>query len=97
MLESLFIKVTYLKVCNFIKKKLQHRRFPVILQTFQEHLFQKTSDDLGWTIDSVIEQNVNILKYKPLRNSSYIKLPKELNHSRKHSLHIQNTGNKKML
>ena len=37
----------------------------------------------GWTIGSVIEQNINISKYKPLSGSSYIKLPKELNHSRK--------------
>ena len=34
-------------------------------------------------IDSVIEQNANFSKYKPLSGSSYIKLPKELNHSRK--------------
>ena len=35
--------VRHLKACNFIKKRLQHRCFPVILQTFQERLFQKPS------------------------------------------------------
>ena len=34
-------------------------------------------------IDSVIDQNINISKYKPLAGSSYIKLLKELNHLRK--------------
>ena len=29
VLESLFIKVAVLKVCNFMKKRLQHRPFPV--------------------------------------------------------------------
>ena len=29
MLESFFIKVVGLKVCNFIKKRLQRRYFPV--------------------------------------------------------------------
>ena len=33
----------------------------------------------GWTIDSAIEQNLNVSKYKPLSVSSYIRLPKELN------------------
>ena len=44
MLESLFNKVEDLKTCNFIKKRLQHRCFPVkfckFLRTFffTEHL-----------------------------------------------------------
>ena len=29
MLESLFNKLAGLQACNFIKKRLQHRRFPV--------------------------------------------------------------------
>ena len=34
----------------------------------------------GWTIDSVIEKITNVSKYKPLSGSSYIIVPKELNH-----------------
>ena len=37
----------------------------------------------GWIIDSVIDHNINISKYNPLADSSYIKLPKELDHPRK--------------
>ena len=29
-----FFKVLYLKACNFIKKRLQHRRFPVTIAKF---------------------------------------------------------------
>ena len=34
MLESLFNKVVDLKVCNFIKKRHQHRCFPVKFDKF---------------------------------------------------------------
>ena len=34
----------------------------------------------GWIIDYVVDLTVNIAKYKPLSGSSYIKLPKELDH-----------------
>ena len=34
MLESLFNKVASLKACNFIKKRFQHRRFPVNIEKF---------------------------------------------------------------
>ena len=34
MLKSLFNKVTVLRACDFIKKSLQHRCFPVIIAKF---------------------------------------------------------------
>ena len=37
----------------------------------------------GWIIDSVIDHNINILKRNLLAGSSYIKLPKILNHPKK--------------
>ena len=42
-----------------------------------------------WIIDSVIDHNINIAKYNPLTGSSYIKLPKELNHPKKGVINIQ--------
>ena len=44
----------------------------------------------GWIIDSVIHHTISISKYNLLARSSYIKLPKELDHSRKGLLDIQN-------
>ena len=35
----------------------------------------------GWIIDIAIDHNISISKYNPLVGSSYIKLPKELDHS----------------
>ena len=44
----------------------------------------------GWIIDSVINHTISISKYNPLAGSSYIKLPKELNHPRKRLINIEN-------
>ena len=37
----------------------------------------------GWIIDSVIDHTVNISKCNSLASSSYVKVPKELDHSKK--------------
>ena len=44
----------------------------------------------GWINYSVIEHDINISKYNPSAGSSYINLPKELNHPRKDLINIQN-------
>ena len=48
-------------------------------------------------IDSVTERSIKISKYKPLSGSSYNKLSKELNHSRKSFINIQNTDDNEYL
>ena len=45
---------------------------------------------MGWVIDSIIDHSINISKYNLLAGSSYIKLPKELDHPRKRLINIQN-------
>ena len=47
----------------------------------------------AWIIDLVIDYIINTLKHNPLAGSSYIKLPKELNHSKKALINIQNFDN----
>ena len=46
--------------------------------------------DSDWITDSVIAYDINISKYNPLDVSSYIKLPKELNHPKKGFINIKN-------
>ena len=43
----------------------------------------------GQTIDSVIDENISVSKDNSLAGSSYIKLPRELNHRRKVLINIQ--------
>ena len=49
----------------------------------------------GWIIDSVIDHNISISKYNLLAGRNYIKLPKELNHSGKGLINIQNINDNK--
>ena len=44
-----------------------------------------------WIIDSVTDHTISISNHNPLAGSSYIKLPKESDHSRKGWIGIQNT------
>ena len=43
VLGPLFNKAAGLQVCNFIKKRLQHRCFPVIIANFLRILILRTS------------------------------------------------------
>ena len=49
--------------------------------------FEKGSD---WISDLVLNGKINISKYNALAGSSYIKLPKELDHPKKGLFNIQN-------
>ena len=52
---------------------------------------QKSSGKVsGWNIDFVIKHHINILKYNFLAGSSYIRLRKKIDHSRKRLIYIQN-------
>ena len=52
---------------------------------------------MDWVIDLVINPNTNISKYNPLAGSSYVKLPKESNHSKKDLINIQNINDNECL
>ena len=43
-----------------------------------------------WIVNLVIDHIINISKYNPLGGSSYVKLPKELDHPKKILINIQN-------
>ena len=45
----------------------------------------------------MIEQNIDVSRCNPLSGNSYIKLPKELNQSRKGLINIQNIDDNKCL
>ena len=48
----------------------------------------------GWIIDSVIDHTISVSRYNPSAGSSYIKMPKELDHARKDLINIQNDNSK---
>ena len=50
------------------------------------------SEGLGWTIDKIDSNNINIDVYQPLHGSSYIDLPDELKNSRNRLINIKKQG-----
>ena len=51
------------------------------------------SEGSGWTVESVDNQYLNVVKYEPIKGSSYIKLPQELIHSSKGLINMKNEDN----
>ena len=51
------------------------------------------SEGTGWTVQSVDNHYLNIVKYKPIKGSSYIKLPTELRNSAKGLINLKNEDN----
>ena len=51
------------------------------------------SEGSGWTVESIDDQHINIVKYKPLKGSSYIELPSEFRNPAKGLINLQNNDN----
>ena len=54
---------------------------------------QWISEGSGWTIESVDNHYLNIVQYEPMKGSSYIKLPEELNNPKKGLINLKNNDN----
>ena len=51
------------------------------------------SEGSGWTIQSVDNHYINVVKYEPIKGSSYIKLPTELRNNAKGLINMKNEDN----
>ena len=54
-----------------------------IYSTIMTKIWKYEVEGSGWTTDSMIQQNINVSKYKLLSDTNYIILPKELYNSQK--------------
>ena len=68
------------------------------IQASQQQILNKIaqwiSEGSGWTIQSIENHYINIVNYSPLKGSSYIKLPQELQNSAKGLINMKNKDNK---
>ena len=64
--------------------------FESIYNMIISSIWKSLGKGLGWIVDSVVNHTNVILKYKPLAGSSYIKLHKVSNHSKKGLINNQN-------
>ena len=62
-------------------------------QNILNQISQRISEGSGWTIQSVDSHYLNIVKYKPMKGSSYIHLPYELRNSAKGLINMKNEDN----
>ena len=62
-------------------------------QNILNQISQWISEGSGWTVQSVDSHYLNIVKYKPMKGSSYIQLPYELRNSAKGLINMKNEDN----
>ena len=63
------------------------------IETILNKIASWISEGSGWTIQSVDNHYLNIVKYQPIRGSSYIQLPAELRNSAKGLINLKNKDN----
>ena len=59
MLKSLFNKLIGVQACNFTKKILQHRRFPMNIANFKNTYFEKHLQTAGSDSDYILHRKLN--------------------------------------
>ena len=80
------------KLAPFIQTQKQKQLLMKVTRLFDD-LFESIyttiiSNILNSIIDSVIDLIINISKYNTVTGSSYIKLPKELDHPKKYLINV---------
>ena len=71
--------------------------FQAIYTTITVNIQKSLGKGSSWNIDSVIDHIISVSKYNPLAGSSYIKLPKELDHPRRSLINVENTDDNECL
>ena len=63
-------------------------------QIILNKIAQWVSEGSGWIVESVDSHYLNVVEYKPMKGSSYIELPTELQHSKKGLINMKNKDDK---
>ena len=90
------IKTAYFNSSTFAitNENELHEELQLSKQQIINKIAQWISKGSGWTVESVNNHYINIIKYNPLNGSSYIKLPQELKNSAKQLINMKNEDNK---
>ena len=72
---------------KFLKKYNYH------FNRFFKKIGSGLNEGSGWIIDSVDIHYLTVVKYRPMKGSSYIKLPSELQHHMKGLINLKNSDN----
>ena len=76
---------------------INNSEVPGSLELSQQQILNKiaqwSSEGSGWTIQKVDNHYINIVKYRPMKGSSYIELPPELRNNAKGLINMKNEDN----
>ena len=84
MLIRVIFKTAYFnsKAKAIINKNEINESIQISNQKISNGIAVWLSEGSGWTMESIDDQYINIVKYKPLKGSPYIELPPELRNPR---------------
>ena len=88
--DETIIKTAYFN-CNTFT--ITNEELQLSKQQIINKIAQWISEGSGWSIESVDNHYINIVKYNPLKGSSYIKLPQELRNNAKGLKSMKNEDN----
>jgi len=71
-----------------------NQKLEVAGEEILERIAKWLSKSSQWVVDEILHHFINIASYIPLRGNSYIQLRKELRHSMKGLINLQNDDNK---
>ena len=93
--EERFIKTAYFnsKPQTITNDKQIELALSLSKQEILNYVAVWISEGSGWTIESIDDHYLNVVKYEPMKGSSYIKLPTELRNSAKGLINIKNEDN----
>ena len=93
--DELVIKTAYFNSkAQAINNHMEiHEALQTSKQTILNKIAQWISEGSGWTIQSIDNHYLNIVKYKPMNGSSYIQLPTKLRNSAKGLINMKNEDN----
>ena len=88
-------KTTYFN--SSVQTILNNTEIDESLQVSKQDILNKISvwisEGSGWTVESVENHYLNVVKYEPMRGNSFIKLPTELRNSAKGLINLKNEDN----
>ena len=90
--NEIIFKTAYFnsKAKTIINQTEIHESLQMSKQEIINKIAQWVAEGSGWTIQSVDNHYLNIVKYMPLRGGSYIPIPKELRNSAKGLINMKN-------
>ena len=82
------------ETCSLLPTSNMRRQIEIIYQNIIDQMLGYEGNTSGWAILNYVSLNINVVRYEPLKGSSYIDLPKDIK-NKKACINIQNRDDHK--